>query len=125
MGIWTKLAGLGILVLAIGAGLAWVRHEADATGYARAQAETQAVATEQAQRNAELMRAAELRYTVMQPVRDRFITNTITEIRDATQNLAACVLEPRALSMLRDAAQCARSDQPAACGAGDGVRQPE
>jgi hypothetical protein len=125
MSIWAKLASLCILVLAILAGLWKVWHTADAAGYARAQAEAQVVVTEQAQRNAELMRAAELRYTVMQPVRDVYITKTIREIRDATQNLAACVLEPRALSMLHDAAKCASGDSAAACGSGDGLRSAE
>ena len=124
MSIWAKLASLGILVLAILAGVWKVWHTADATGYARARAEAQAVATAQAQRNAELMGAAELRYTVMQPVREKLITQNITEVRYVTQNLAACVLVPDAVRMLNNTAQCASSDQPAACGPGDGLRPP-
>jgi leucyl aminopeptidase (aminopeptidase T) len=124
MSIWAKLASLCILVLAILAGLWKVWHTADKAGYERAQAEAQAVATAQAQRNAELMRAAELRYTVMQPVREKLITQTLTEVRYVTTNLAACVLEPDAVRMLNDAAICASSNSAAACGPGDGLRPP-
>lgn len=122
MSIWTKLAGIVVLVLAILAGVREIRRSADAAGYSRAQAETQALATAQAQRNAELMRAAELRYTVIQPVRDRFITNTITEIRHVTSELAACPVPGPAVRLLNDAAKCASSDSPSPCGPGDGLR---
>jgi hypothetical protein len=125
MSIWAKLASLCILVLAILAGLWKVWHTADAAGYARAQAEAQAVATAQAQRNAELMRAAELRYTVMQPVREKLITQTITEVRYETANLAACPVSAGAVRLLNAAAICASSNSAAACGPGDAVPAPQ
>jgi hypothetical protein len=73
----------------------------------------------QAQRdkNLELQRAAEKRYVVQGEIRDHYITQTITEVRHETANLAACVLTPVARSLLNDAGRCASEDSAAACGA--------
>lgn len=47
--------------------------------------------------------------------RDRFIDRTIIEVRDATQNLAACPLNGDTVRLLNAAAECARNDRSAAC----------
>jgi hypothetical protein len=125
MGSYMRLGLLVGLSVAVVAGVWQLRKTAEAAGYARAIAETQAATDAQAARNAELMRAAELRYHVITPIRTRFITKTVTELRDATQNLAVCPLTPAALGMLRRAADCARSDRPADCGADDAVPRPD
>jgi hypothetical protein len=77
-------------------------------------------AQEQAQRNRDLQRAAELHYTVEAQTRDRFIVTTVKEIHDATASLAACPVPDAARRLLNAAAACA--DSAAACGAGDAVR---
>lgn len=79
------------------------------------QAEVQRTANRSRARDAELRQIAQTVY------RDRFLTKTTTDIRYVTQNLAACVLEPAAVRMLNDAAQCAAEDRSAACGVGDAV----
>jgi hypothetical protein len=73
----------------------------------------------QAQRdkNLDLQRAAEKRYVVQGEIRDHYITQTITEVRHETANLAACVLTPVARSLLNAAASCASEDSAASCGA--------
>mgnify|MGYP001573557562 CR=1 FL=1 len=72
----------------------------------------------------DLQRAAELRYTVKAETRDRFITKTLTEVRYVTQHLVSCPLGAPAVRVLNDAAACAREDRPASCGAGEPVRSP-
>jgi hypothetical protein len=103
------------------AGRAAVRAQWDAATVAQERA-TQ----EQAARNRELQRAAELRYTVAAGAREVFITRTTQEVRRAAQSLAVCPVPVDAVRLLNAAAACAR-DPAAACGAGDGVpgaRQP-
>lgn len=78
----------------------------------------------QAERNRELQRAAEKRYVVQGQVRDRFFVTTIKEIRDAAAPLAACPVPEPVRVRLNAAAQCARGDSPAACGADDRVPGP-
>lgn len=124
MNITARATLLALIVLAVLAGVWKVWHAADKAGYQRAQAEAQALATAQAQRNLELQRAAERRYTVVAEVREKVITNTITEIRHATANLAACPVPVPAVRLLNHAAKCASSDSSAACGPGDGLRAP-
>jgi len=81
------------------------------------EAKSRAEAEEQTQRNRDLQRSAELRYTVRAGVRDRFITETIREVRHESESLRACpVSEPLRLR-LNAAAACARDDSASACGA--------
>lgn len=125
-GIPLRLILLGALALAlvIGVPIAVGRYNESLRedGRAEVREQARAVAEEQATRNRELQRAAELRYTVAAETRDRYITKTVTEVRYATENLAACVLRPDAVRLLNDAASCARGDSPAACGADQPVR---
>lgn len=120
MSLTARLIAFLLLVLAGLAGAWRVHVKADAAGYARAQAGASAAAEALRQRNFELQRAAEKRYTVAAETRDRFITNTITEVRYATVHLAACPVGADAVRLLNAAAACARGDS-AACGPGQPV----
>jgi len=111
-----RLAALLVILLAL-SGAAWKLHHA---GYTSAKAEMAAEAQIQKDRNLELQRASEKRYTVNAEVRDRFIIETITEVRHETDNLRACVLTPAARGLLNAAAACA--DSPASCSSGEPVR---
>jgi hypothetical protein len=79
---------------------------------------------EQAARNRELQRAAELRYTVAAESREAFLTRTTKEVRRASKSLAACPVPVDAVRLLNAAAACARGDPAAACGAGDQLPSP-
>ncbi len=122
MSLTARLIALALAVAAAIAGWHWITARYDRQGYERRRAEDVAAMQEQADRNRELQRAAELRYTVQTGVRDRFITETITEVRYVTANLAACRLDPAAVGLLNHAAQCASGDTAAACGPGEPVR---
>lgn len=117
--LWVKAVVLGGVLLLAWAALQAYDERRREEGRAEIRAASQAAAEAQTARNLELQRAAEKRYTVQAEPRERFITQTITEVRHATQNLAACRLEPGAVRLLNDAAACARGDSPAACGAGE------
>lgn len=120
-------ARIALLVALLAAGaFGWSRLTAhyEGVGYARAQAEATAVAEAQAQRNKDLQRAAELRYTVQAGVREEFIVTTVKELAHETADLASCRLSPGARRLLNDAAECARADRPAACGAGEPLPGP-
>ena len=124
MSLYARLALLAaavLLVLGIGwkvrhagyvAGKAEVRQQWDAERV-RLQAEMQA----QLERNRELQRAAERNYVVQAGVRDRVITETITEIRYAAAPMAACPVPEPVRLRLNAAAACARGDRSAACDA--------
>ena len=92
---------------------------AEARGDARARAELKEQADAQTARNRELQRAAEIRYTVRAEARERFIVQTITEIRHAAAPLAVCPVPADAVRLLNGAARCARGDPAAAGGAGE------
>jgi hypothetical protein len=122
--LYARLAALAVILLAL-AGVAWKLHH---SGYVAGKAEIQAQwdaervqlkaeTQAQADRNRDLQRASELRYTVQAGVRERVIIETITEVRHETANLAACVLTPAARGLLQRAADCASGDTPSACGA--------
>lgn len=124
------IKGVAAVALIAGgaAGFAWfVHHERD-IGRAEIQAKwnaervaLQAEVQSQRERNLDLQRAAEKHYTVVTEVRDRFITKIVTEVKDATANLAACPLGADAIRLLDDASRCARADSAAACGSGGAV----
>lgn len=126
MSTYARLAILALVLAALAAG--WWKLETaldarEAKGYARHQQEAKDLADQQAQRNRDLQRAAELRYTVQAETRDRFITTTITEVRHATAHLDACPVGAAGVLRLNAAAQCAREDRPASCGADEPVRR--
>lgn len=112
-----------LIVLALAALLSFTHFTAYRKGKATLRAEwaaerveTERQAQEQAQRNRELQRAAETRYTVQAGVREEFIGYTIKEIRHVTAPLASCALPADAIRLFNRAAECARSDSPASCG---------
>lgn len=118
--LYAYAAGITLMV----AGYFWWSHrvETKAVEVERARVEHQA----EVQRTANRSRSydAEQRQAVQTVYRDKFITKTLTEIRYVTQNLAACVLEPAAVRMLNDTAECTSEERPASCGAGDAVPSP-
>lgn len=125
MSLYARIAALVAVMLFIGA--CWWKFESvldarEKVGYERRAAEDAAAMREQAERNRELQRSAEKRYTVQTGIREEFITVTVKEVHHATANLSACVLTPDARRLLNDAADCASNDSPAACGAGKPVR---
>ena len=122
--LYRWLAGAALIVLGALALVAWDTariKRAEARGDARARAELKAQADAQTDRNRELQRAAETRYTVQAGVREEFIGYTIKEIRHVAAPLASCDLPADAIRLFNRAAECARSDSPASCGAGEPV----
>ena len=113
MSLTSKLVALGLIVLAIAAGVWKLWHTADKAGYDRSQREYQAAAEQQREGNQGTARKAEGNEAVRVVYRDRIITQTITEVQDATAPLASCPVPAAAIGMLNDAAQHARSDRPA------------
>ena len=124
MSLYARLALLAAAVLLV-LGIGWaIRHDGIKAGRAEVQAkwdkdrarldkEMQA----QRERNRELQRAAERNYVVQAGVRDRFITETITEVRYAAAPMAACPVPEPVRLRLNAAAACARGDRSAACDA--------
>jgi len=116
-----KLIALGVLALALAAGFWKLWHSADRAGYQRSQAEYQAAAELQREGNRGRVYEAEKKEAAQTVYRDRYITRIVKEIDHAAQDLASCPVPPAVGRLLNDAAQCAREDRPAACGAGDGL----
>lgn len=113
----------GIAVAAV-AGYFWWAHRVETKALEGERARVEHQAELQRTANRARSRDAEQRQAWQAVYRDKFITKTLTEIRYVTQNLAACVLDPRAVRMLNDTAKCASEDRPASCGAGDAVPAP-
>lgn len=121
---WAKPVALLLLVAGLIGGYAWWQHRTEQRGAMQERARLEAQADLQREANRGRVRDAEAGYQARTIYRDRFITQTITEVRDATAGLAACPVPDAAVGLLNRAAQCAREARPAACGAGDGVRDP-
>lgn len=121
MSLTARLVIIAAIVAAAVAG--WWRLTAyyEAKGYTRAQTEARELADKQRDRNRELQRIAELRYTVNMQARERVITEIQTEVRYVTQHLASCPLGADGVGLLNRAAECAREDRPASCRTRDGV----
>jgi hypothetical protein len=117
--LWIKALVLGGVLLLAWASLQAYDERRREEGRVEIRAQVRQAAEAQTERNRELQQAAEKRYTVEAEPRERFITQTITEVRDATENLAACRLDAAAVRLLNDAGACARGDPTAACGAGE------
>lgn len=119
-GAWARWLIYGAVLVAcvVGGKLAWHEHNLtqQGIGYAKRQAEDKAAADAQTQRNLELQRAAEKRYTVVQVKQERFFTKAAQEIHDASKPLAACPVPELVRLRLNAAASCASGDSPAACG---------
>ena len=124
MSLYARLALLAAAVLLV-LGIGWkVRHAGIEAGRAEVQQQwdaervrLQAEVHAQAERNRELQRAAEKRYTVVAAARERFITQTITEVRYAAAPMASCPVPEPVRLRLNAAAACARGDRSAACDA--------
>ena len=121
MSLTTKLIAIGVLLLALLAGVWKLWHAADRAGYERSQAEYQAAAELQRETNRGRARQAEEKQAAQEATRERFITRTTKEVGDASKSLASVPLPDDARRLLNNAAACAREDRPASCGAGDGV----
>lgn len=125
MSTYARLAIVAIVALLIAGGfwkLQIALSNADKAGYTRAQREAKEVADAQAETNRIRQRAAEQNYTIKTEIRDRFITTTITEVRNVTKHLDSCPIGPAGVLRLNTAALCASEDRPASCGAGELVR---
>ena len=109
----SKLVALGLIVLALAAGVWKLWHTADKAGYDRSQTEYQAAAERQREANRAAAGKVEKKESVRVVYRDRVITKTITEVRDATAPLASCPVPPAARVLLNDAAREARENRPA------------
>lgn len=119
---WAAIAAAVVLgALALVAWDAARIKRAEARGDARARAEIKVQSDAQTQRIRDLQRAAETRYTVQTEVRDRFITQTITEVRHAAAPVASCALPADLVRLLNAASRCATGDPAAAGGAGEPV----
>lgn len=120
-----------LIALAVSAVLAfagWKLYQAGGDAvrveWHKERAKLEAQVDAQAERNRELQRAAEKRYVVQAEAREKYIVETIVEVRRETEILAVCPVPEPARRLLNDAARCARGDTPAACGADKPVRQP-
>ncbi|WP_431107563.1 hypothetical protein [Variovorax paradoxus] len=115
MSLSAKLVALGLIVLALVAGFWKLWHTADRGGYERSQAEYQARAELQRETNRGRARVAEEKHAAQTVHRDRFISKTVKEIRDVPSDGTGCLVAPRVVRLLNDAAACAREDRPSAC----------
>jgi len=114
---WLLYGALAVAV--IGGGTILVHRYNDGLreeGRAEVREADRAAMQAQADRNRDLQRAAEKRYTVQAQVRDHYITETVTEVRHEAAALAACPVPEPARVRLNAAAGCARGDSAAACG---------
>jgi hypothetical protein len=116
--LWIALALAGLLafshITAYRKGRANVRTQWDAAKVTQERA-----SQEQAARNRELQRQAELKYVVKREAQDRFIAVTVKELTHASEPLAACPVPPDVVRLLNDANHCA-SGNPAPAGCSDG-----
>jgi hypothetical protein len=119
---WVKPLALLLLVAGLITGYYWWRHRVAAEAVQMEQARVEHIAEQQRQANRSRSRDAETRYSTQTVIRERFITQTIMEVRHATDSLAACPVPEPAIRLLNRAAECARENRPASCGAGDSVR---
>lgn len=115
MSLQARAIAILVLLVAGAAGWWFLTEHYESIGYQRAKAEDAQAMAEQATRNRELQRQAEMRYVVQAETREHFIVQTVTEIRHETDNLRACALTAAARDRLRRAAACARGDSAAAC----------
>lgn len=111
MSLTSKLVALGLIALALAAGVWKLWHTADKAGYERSQREYQAAAEKQREANRFTAHAAEKKESARVVYRDRVITKTITEVRDASAPLASCPLPADTIRLLNDAAQRARENR--------------
>jgi hypothetical protein len=113
--VWVALFLAGLLAVShltvYRAGRHAVQAKWDAANVAQERA-----GQEQATRNRDLQRAAELRYVVKGQTRDRFFETTEKDIHDAAAPLATCPVPDAVRVRLNAAAACARGDSETSCG---------
>lgn len=118
----TRLAAYALGVAALIAAYFWWESHVEKRGALEERAKGEHAAEMQRTANRSRSQDIERSQAERTVYRDRFIDRTIVEVRDAAKNLDACVLTLPTVRMLNDAAQCARNDRPAACGADGSVR---
>ncbi|MGB3068432.1 MAG: hypothetical protein WBC18_07790 [Ottowia sp.] len=121
MSLTAKLLALGLIVLAIAAGVWKIWRTADQAGYDRSQREYQAAAELQREANRGAAHKADKKEAIRVVYRDRVITKTITEVRDASAPLASCPLPTDTIRLLNNAAKCAREGGSATCALDDAL----
>lgn len=124
MSLTSKLVALGLVVLAIAAGIWKIWHTADKAGYDRSQREYAAAAEKQREANRATAGKAEKKEAARVVYRDRVITKTVTEVRDASAPLAACPLPAGAIRVYNDTARRASEERPATSLADDALHNP-
>ena len=131
LGIWTKLAILGVLLVALSAATWKAYHTIDKGGYDRAARECAAEreaanekARESRERNRTTALTAEKIYIDREKVRTEFLVTTQKEIIRETENLATCKLDATDISVLNSAAHRAFENRPAAAGADNAMPTP-
>lgn len=82
---------------------------------------TERAAQEQATRNRELQRAAELRYVVQREAQDSFFVTTVKEVHELAAPLSACAVPDDLRVRVNQAIACAVGNPASACGAADEV----
>lgn len=121
--VWAALALAGVLAFTHLSAYRTGKHAVQAK-WDEANVATERASQEQASRNRELQRAAELKYTVQGETRDRFFVTTVKEIHEAAAPLAACVVPEPVIRLLNAARDCASGDSPASCGPAGQVPSP-
>lgn len=117
-----RLIGLVALLAATVAGYAWWQHRAEQRGAQAERDRLEAVADLQREANRGRARDVEQAHAARTIYRDRFISQTITEVRHAAAPLAHCPVPADVGRLLNAAAECAREDRPTACAAGESMR---
>lgn len=113
--IYRALALLAVIAALLGA-LWWYGSSKYDEGYEARRIEDEKAAEVQRESNRSKAREAEEKESVRTVYRDRFITNTVKEIEYVSKPLAAVPLPADTKRLLNDAATCAKSDRPGACG---------
>lgn len=121
MSLTAKLVAIGVILLAVLAGVWKFWHSADKAGYQRAQAEYQAAAEVQRETNRGRARQAEEKEAARTVYITRYIDRATKEVRNATKSLDACPITDEPRRMFNAAARCTDEDRPASCSAGDGM----
>lgn len=116
-----RIAAYALAAVALVAAYQWWEHRAEQRGAAEERARGEHAAEMQRTANRSRSQDIERSQGERTVYRDRFIDRTTIEVRDATQNLATCVLTDRSVRLLNAAAECARNDRSAACGADGAV----
>jgi hypothetical protein len=121
------LAAIALLCV-LAAALWWkadrMLAKADAAGYARRAAEDHAAQELQREANRGRARQVEQQHATRAEIREEFLVITAREVHHEAASLAACPVPEPVRLRLNAAAECAREDRPAACGAGEPVREP-